>query len=123
MESSVRRSKELKLKRALRVRKHVRGTGSKPRMCVVKTNKHIQVQIINDELGTVLAALSTNAKEFKNTETCKKNKASAKVLGELIGQKAKELGLTEVVFDRGPFRYHGILAELADSARSTGLQF
>ncbi len=123
MESSVVKAKELKEKRAMRVRKHVRGSGSKPRMCVVKTNKHIQVQLINDEQGTVLAAFSTNAKEFKNSEHSKKNKQSAKVLGDRIGQKAKELGFSEVVFDRGPFRYHGILAELADSARAAGLQF
>jgi len=92
-------------------------------MCVVKTNKHIQVQLIDDETGKVLASLSTNAKEFRKTEFCRKNKNSAKVLGEKIGEKAVQLGLKEVVFDRGPFRYHGILKELADSARGSGLQF
>ncbi len=123
MELSVIKNRKTKTKRAMRVRQHLRGTSLKPRMCVVKTNKHIQVQLIDDETGTVLASLSTNAKEFRNTEHCKKNKNSAKVLGEKIGSKAVALGLKQVVFDRGPFRYHGILKELADSARSSGLQF
>ena len=123
MESSSTRSTSCKLKRAMRVRKKVQGTVAKPRMCVVKTNKHIQVQLINDEEGKTLTSLSTNSKELRKTEHAKKNKASAKFLGEKIAQRAKELGITQVVFDRGPFRYHGILAELADSARAGGLQF
>lgn len=123
MESSVLKSRKIKTRRAIRVRKHVRGCEAKPRMCVVKTNKHIQVQLINDDKGITLASVSTAAKEFRTTEFCKKNKTSAKHLGTLIATKAKELGINEVVFDRGPFRYHGILAELADAARATGLQF
>lgn len=123
MESSVLKNKQIKTRRAMRVRKAVRGDSNKPRMCVVKTNKHIQVQLINDETGATLASFSTNAKEFRTTDFCKKNKAAAKHLGERIGQKAKELGVNEVVFDRGAHRYHGILAELADAARASGLQF
>lgn len=123
MESSQTKSNGCKLRRAMRVRKHVQGTVTKPRMCVVKTNKHIEVQLINDEEGKTLASLSTNSKELRTTEHVKKNRASAKVLGEMIAEKAKKLGISQVVFDRGPFRYHGILAELADSARAGGLQF
>ena len=123
MENSQRHSNACKIKRAMRVRKKVQGTDSKPRMCVVKTNKHIQVQLINDEEGKTLASLSTNSKEMQGTSHTKKNKATAKVLGEKIAEKAKKLGINQVVFDRGPFRYHGILAELADSARAGGLQF
>jgi large subunit ribosomal protein L18 len=123
MESSKTRSIGCKNKRAMRVRKKLQGTVAKPRLCVVKTNKHIQVQLINDEAGTTIAALSTNSKELKTTEHTKKNKATAKVLGEMIAEKAKTLGITQVVFDRGPFRYHGILAELANGARASGLQF
>jgi|694.fasta_scaffold07199_12 large subunit ribosomal protein L18 len=110
-------------KRALRVRKHLRGTNVKPRLCVVKTNKHIQAQLIDDESGKTLGQASTLAKEFRGTEHAKKCKASAKVLGELIAKIAREQNIKEVVFDRGPFKYHGILAELADAARSGGLQF
>ena len=123
MDNSVKKKQECKAKRAMRVRKHVRGNETKPRMCVVKTNKHIQVQVINDDSGTVLASISTNAKELKNTPYTKKNKATAKFLGENIGKKTKALGIDQVIFDRGPFRYHGILAELATGARESGLQF
>lgn len=123
MENSQIKASGRKIRRAMRVRKHVQGTDSKPRMCVVKTNKHIEVQLINDEAGKTVASLSTNSKELKKTENAKKNKASAKVIGSMIAEKAKKLGITQVVFDRGPFRYHGILAELADSARAGGLQF
>jgi large subunit ribosomal protein L18 len=110
-------------KRALRVRKHLRGTGVKPRLCVVKTNKHIQVQLIDDENGKTLGHAATFSKENRGKELGKKNKASAKILGETIANIAKEQNIKEVVFDRGPFKYHGILAELADAARSAGLQF
>ena len=122
MEKTTAKNIEKKQRRAMRVRKLVRGTQVKPRMCVVKTNKHIQVQLINDDQGQTLASLSTNAKELKQQET-KKNKATAKMLGEMIAEKAKKLGISQVVFDRGPFRFHGILAELANSARAGGLQF
>jgi large subunit ribosomal protein L18 len=123
MENSRIKNSQNKIKRALRVRQKLHGTAMKPRMCVVKTNKHIQVQLINDEEGKTLAALSTCSKELAKTEATKKNKASAKIIGEKIAEKAKKLGISQVVFDRGPFRFHGILAELADSARAGGLQF
>jgi len=118
-----RKSVELRRKRSLRVRKHVRGTGKKPRLCVVKSNSHIQAQLIDDETGTTLAGVATFAKEFRSTEFGKKNKASARKLGEHLAEIAKTKDIKEVVFDRGPFKYHGILAELADGARSGGLQF
>lgn len=123
MDKSVIKASTNKCRRAMRVRQHVRGTHEKPRMCVVKTNKQIQVQIIDDEKGVTLASLSTNSKEVRKTEFSKRNKASAKFLGEKIAEKAKALGVGQVVFDRGPFKYHGILAELATAARSSGLQF
>lgn len=123
MDKSVIKASCNKCRRAKRVRQHVRGTQEKPRMCVVKTNKHIQVQIIDDENSVTLASLSTNSKEVRKTEFSRRNKASAKYLGEKIAEKAKALGVGQVVFDRGPFKYHGILAELATAARSSGLQF
>lgn len=117
------RKQEIRLKRAMRVRKKLRGTSAKPRLCVVKSNKHIQVQLIDDEAGKTLGTAATFAKEYCNTEFSKKNKASAAKLGEKIAEIAKGQNVTEVVFDRGPFKYHGILAALADSARAAGLQF
>lgn len=113
----------LRSKRALRVRKHLRGTSEKPRLCVVKSNQHIQAQLIDDEKGVTLGGVATFSKELKNTEFGKKNKSSARKLGELIAEIAKKINVKEVIFDRGPFKYHGILAELADAARAGGLQF
>ena len=123
MRNTVVKNHVRKFKRALRVRKHLRGTSMKPRLCVVKTNKHIQVQLIDDEKGCTLGQTATFAKEFRGTEFAVKNKESAKKLGEAIASIAKEKNIVEVVFDRGPFKYHGILAALADAARSGGLQF
>jgi large subunit ribosomal protein L18 len=123
MRNSVVRNHVKQRKRALRVRKHVRGTSIKPRLSVIKSNKHIQVQLIDDENGITLGHASTFTSEFRDTEFGKKNKASARKLGEVIAQKAIEKNIKEVVFDRGPSKYHGILAELADAARSAGLQF
>lgn len=107
----------------MRVRKKVQGTSVKPRLSVFKSNKHIHVQLIDDEHGKTLGALGTIAKEFKGTDLGGKSKASAKVLGEKIAEMAKKQNIKEVVFDRGPYKYHGILAELADGARAGGLQF
>lgn len=123
MRSQLLKKQNIRHKRAMRVRKTLRGTIAKPRLCVVKSNKHIQVQLIDDESGHTLGTASTFAKEFRDTEFSKKNKASAAKLGEIIAQIAKKNDVTEVVFDRGPFKYHGILAALADSARAAGLQF
>jgi len=117
------RKHKLREKRKMRVRKALRGSAEKPRLCVLKSNKHIQVQLIDDEKGITLASVATFSKEHKNTELGKKSKASAKVLGEKIAGKAIELGCKEIVFDRGPFKYHGVLAELANGAREAGLKF
>jgi large subunit ribosomal protein L18 len=113
----------LRLKRAVRVRKHIHGTTSKPRLCVIKSNKHIQVQLIDDDNHNTIGSVATFSKEFKNTEFSRKNKVSAAKLGEKIAQIAQQNNIKEIVFDRGPFKYHGILAALADAARNAGLQF
>jgi len=122
MENSQKKSLVSRARRTMRVRADVRGSATKPRMCVVKTNKHIDVQLIDDEKSVTLAHFSTHSRELSSLNL-KKNKSAAKVLGEKIAQKAKSLGLETIVFDRGPFKYHGILAELADAARAQGLQF
>jgi len=123
MRSESLKKQNKQLKRALRVRKHLRGSTAKPRLCVVKSNKHIQVQLIDDEKGITLGTTATFAKEFRNTEFNHRNKASARKLGEKIAEIAKKHNVKEIVFDRGPFKYHGVLAELADGARAGGLQF
>lgn len=122
MRNSQLRMQEKRLKRRLRVRKRLSNTG-KPRMSVHKSNKHIRVQIIDDSTQQTLCAISTESNEFANTEFSKKNKVSARKLGEKIAEMAKEKNVKEIVFDRGQFKYHGILAELANAAREAGLQF
>lgn len=123
MRNTMLKKQGLRHKRALRVRKHLHGSAAKPRLCVVKSNKHIQVQLIDDEAGVTLGAASTYSKEFRGTELGHRNKSSARKLGELIAEIAKAKDIKEVIFDRGPFKYHGVLAELADAARAGGLQF
>lgn len=122
MEKTSRKGFVARARRAFRVRKHVRGTAEKPRMSVIKSCKHISVQLIDDEKGVTLAHFSTNSKDLR-TMQLKRNKAAAKVLGTKIAESAKGLGLETCVFDRGASKYHGILAELADAARAGGLQF
>lgn len=114
---------KLKHKRALRVRKNLRGTTAKPRLSVFKSNCHLFVQLIDDEKGLTLGAVSTFGKEYRKTEFNRKNKASARKLGEHIAEIAKTKNIKEVIFDRGSSKYHGVLAELADAARAGGLQF
>lgn len=111
----------LRTRRELRVRAKLRGSAERPRMCVVKTNKHLYVQLIDDVNAVTLAAAGTGGKSSEGTELAKKSKASATLIGEVIAKKAKDIGISEVIFDRGPFKYHGVLAALAESARQHGL--
>jgi large subunit ribosomal protein L18 len=113
----------LKARRALRVRAHITGTEQRPRMCVVKSNKHIYVQLIDDVTGRTLVSEQTVGRVPKEKGVGKKSKTVARSIGESIAHKAKAAGITHVIFDRGPFKYHGILAELADGARQQGLIF
>lgn len=123
MRSQLIKKQKIRHKRALRVRKTLRGTNVKPRLCVFKSNKHIHAQLIDDESGQTIGSAATFSKDLRNTEFATKNKNSAAKIGELIAEIAKQKEIIEVVFDRGPFKYHGILAALADSARAAGLKF
>lgn len=123
MNSETKENQKKQVRRALRVRKSLHGTSSKPRLSVYKSNCHIQAQLIDDDAGVTLGSVSTFSKQFRNTEFAKKNKASARKLGQAIADIAKSKSVKEVVFDRGPFKYHGVLAELANAAREGGLQF
>lgn len=123
MRSNASKMQNIRQKRAFRNRKKLRGTGLKPRLCVIKSNKHIHVQLIDDENGKTLGMTATFAKEFRDTEFSKKNKATAAKLGTKIAEIAIEQNVSHVVFDRGAAKYHGILAALADGARAAGLQF
>ncbi len=112
-----------RVKRAYRVRNRLTVSPGVPRLSVTKTNKHIQANLIDGETGNTLLSVATFSKEFRGTEFAKKNKKTAAVIGGKIAERAKEKGISKVVFDRGASKYHGILKELADAARSNGLQF
>ena len=114
---------DMRLKRHERVRKNLKGTPAKPRLCVFRSLKNISVQLIDDTGGKTLAAASTLDKDIKAQAAYGGNKAAAKLVGGKIAKAVLELGITEVAFDRGGFLYHGRVKELADSAREAGLKF
>ena len=118
---SIKRHK-LRTRRKIRVRKKLRGNSLKPRLCVVKTNRHIFLQLIDDEKGKTLGSASTLSKRFRTGENNKKSKSSGRALGKEIAGLAKELKILQVVFDRGRSKYHGILAEVAEGAKEAGLK-
>lgn len=110
-------------RRHRRVRGKISGTPERPRLCVHRTNSHIYAQVIDDVAGRTLCAASTLDAEFKATGKLGSNKEAATFVGELIGKRALEAGITTVSFDRGGHLYHGRVAALADGARSAGLTF
>lgn len=115
--------KKLRRRRHLRVRKKVFGTPEMPRLCVFRSNKHIYAQIIDDTVGRTLVAASTLDKDLRDKLEKTWNKEAAREVGRLIGKRALEKGITTVVFDRGGYKYHGRVKELADGAREAGLKF
>jgi large subunit ribosomal protein L18 len=118
--SQIKRNKSRK-NRKFRVRKKLKGSAEKPRLSVSKTNKHILAQLIDDETGVTLAGFGTMSKENKEHKT--KSKQAAHFIGMTIAKLAKEKNIETVVFDRGRFMYHGVVAKLADGAREAGLRF
>lgn len=123
MESNQKHSKIRRRRRTLRVRNRVRGSITKPRMCIIKSNQNIYVQLIDDENAKTLTSISTLSKDVRSTENNTKNVASAKYLGNLIAESAKKLGIKAAVCDRGGSKYHGVIAAVAQGARENGLEF
>ena len=117
------RKNGLRKRRAMRVRKRARGSAQKPRLCVIRTNKHISAQLIDDQAGLTLASASTLSKDLRGTDSGRKGKAGAATVGEIIAKAAQDRGIAEVIFDRGFCKYHGLVAAVADSAREAGLKF
>ena len=113
-------SNKQRLKRHKRVRAKISGTAEKPRLAVYRSNANISAQIIDDVKGVTLVAASTYGAGFEGNGG---NKAAARAIGKLIAEKAIAQGITEVVFDRGGYLYHGRVSELADGAREGGLKF
>jgi len=108
-----------KIARQARTRKRVRGNDSRPRLHVFRSNRFIYAQIINDDAGKTL--VSASEKEINNNKVTKTEKA--KLVGELLAQKAKKAKISKVCFDRGAYKYHGRVKNLAAAARNSGLEF
>ncbi len=106
-------------RRQARVRRRVRGTDQRPRLCVFRSNRHMYAQVISDEGARTLVAASTVAFDGEPTAT----KSAARKVGERIAQLCQEHHITQVVFDRNGFLYHGRVKEVADGARAAGLKF
>lgn len=120
-------SNEKYMKRRLRIRRVVKGTAERPRLCLHRSNRHLYAQIIDDtktDLGSVcLLYVSTNNKENKDSRKNFCNIENAKKVAALIAENAKAKGISKVVFDRNGQLYHGIVKEFADAARKSGLIF
>ena len=112
---------ELRRKKHARIRNRFSGAPERPRLAVFRSDKHMYAQIIDDAAGNTLCAASTLDKDAKLAKT--DNVEAAKYVGKAIAEKAKSKGISEVVFDRGGFLYHGKVQALADAAREAGLVF
>jgi large subunit ribosomal protein L18 len=113
-------SNKSRLKRHRRVRSKISGTAARPRLNVFRSSKHIYAQIIDDVSSTTLVCASSMDKDFEGLGS---NKDAARKVGELVAKKAVEKGITEVVFDRGGYLFHGRVSAVADGAREGGLKF
>ena len=112
-----------RLQRHKRVRRKVFGTPHRPRLCVFRSSNNIYAQIIDDTNRVTLVAASSLDEAVKGAVNHTGNKEAAKLVGEMVAKKAVEKGITEVVFDRGGYIYHGRIKELAEGAREAGLKF
>jgi large subunit ribosomal protein L18 len=113
-------SNKQRLKRHKRVRAKISGTESRPRLCVYRSLNNISAQIIDDVKGITLVSASSLEKDFGGRGS---NKEAARKVGSIIAERAVAKGITEVVFDRGGYVYHGRVLELAEGAREGGLKF
>ena len=122
MTKVARQRREGRIVRHRRVRKKIHGTAARPRLAVFRSNKHISMQVIDDDAGRTLASAST-AEPALRAEGSGATVAAATRLGQVIAERAKAAGVEQVVFDRGGYRYHGRVAAVASAAREAGLEF
>lgn len=120
MDKSKKNRNRARKSRVMRVRKKLHGSAEKPRLSVSKTNCHIYAQLIDDDAGVTLAGFGSLS---KGASEKRKSKESAKEIGKQIAELAKMRNINTVIFDRGRYKFHGLIAELANSAREAGLQF
>lgn len=116
---SQRKRNEIRQRVHTRIRRRLTGTAERPRLNVYRSLNHIYAQVIDDAQGMTLVSASTVAAKSKTGG----NVAAAKEIGKQIAERAKEKGITKVVFDRGGYLYHGRIKALADAAREAGLEF
>ncbi len=116
---TVQTGPQRRLRRRRRVRAKIRGSAARPRLAVYRSNRGLYAQLIDDDRGHTLAQASWNEAAVKGSDA----DARAKRIGELLAERAKAAGVETCVFDRGGYRYHGRIAELAGGAREGGLQF
>ncbi|MFH1077206.1 MAG: 50S ribosomal protein L18 [Pseudomonadota bacterium] len=114
---------EARLKRKRRIRKRVIGVSGRPRLSVFRTARHMYAQVIEDTTGNTLVSASTLDKDIRALSPFSDKKEAAKCVGKFVAQRAKEKGITKVVFDRNGFLYHGRIEALAMAARESGLDF
>ena len=106
-------------RRHARVRKSLSGSATRPRLCVMISNKHIYAQLVDDEASKTLASVSSVGKEGSGH----KNLEGAKQVGQRVAELATQIGIQEIVFDRGGFKYHGRVKAIADAVREAGFKF
>jgi large subunit ribosomal protein L18 len=107
-------------RRHYRLRRKIRGSAARPRLAVFRSNRYIYAQVIDDDAGRTLAAASSQEPAMRGRRLTKETAAE---VGKLVATRAKELGISRVIFDRGGYAYHGRIQALADGAREEGLEF
>jgi large subunit ribosomal protein L18 len=112
-----------RLKRKRRIRKNIAGTADRPRLTVFRSARHIYAQVVDDTRGHTLAAASSLDKAIAGDQAAKSKIDKATLVGKLVGQRAKENGVTKIVFDRNGFLYHGRVKAVSEGAREAGLVF
>lgn len=123
MTYSVKQKHAARLRRHYRLRKKIRGTADRPRLAVFRSNRHLVAQVINDRTGSTMVAASTLDPTIRSSGNKTGNVEAAKAVGTLLAERAKAAGISQVVFDRGGYIYHGRIAAVADAARQAGLEF
>jgi len=118
-----RDSKAIRKIRHRRVRQKVTGTISRPRLCIFRSLNHIHAQLIDDSVGQTLVSMSTLDAQVRSKADGMVKTKEAEIVGTLIGEKALNKGIKQVVFDRGGYKYHGRVKALAEAARKAGLEF
>ena len=121
--SSATKTRESRLRRHRHVRVRIVGTPERPRLNVFRSLRHIYAQIIDDSAGCTLVAASTVDKDVRGQVEGMEKTEAARLVGQVLAERAKSRGLTKVVFDRGGYRYHGRVKALAEAARKGGLAF